>query len=248
MKKEKNKVLFKKKRHGITWIIGLLIVLLTIAAYKLFKMTPLNIYYFILVLIGIGIFYIGAFLLVKNPYLRGIKYIRESVNYIYLVIFLFFLFAVFGFVFSGSLTFIDELLRDILLKAEGLNMLEMVDFIFFNNFRVSFWGLFLGIFLGIFSLINVVSNGVVLGYVFSKLADASRLGEFWRIFPHGIFELPAVFISLALGIKLGMFIFAKNKSEEFSRMTSESLVVFVFYVVPLLIVAAIIEGILIGLL
>jgi len=35
----------------------------------------------------------------------------------------------------------------------------------------------------------------------------------WRLLPHGIFELPAVFISLGMGLKIGMFIFQKKKLE-----------------------------------
>jgi len=37
-------------------------------------------------------------------------------------------------------------------------------------------------------------------------------GILWRLVPHGIFELPAVFISLGLGIKLGTFIFREYRS------------------------------------
>jgi stage II sporulation protein M len=99
---------------------------------------------------------------------------------------------------------------------------------------------------GIYSFFNILSNGIVLGYVFSKLVDASKLTEFWRILPYGIFELPAIFISLALGIKLGMFIFSKEKIAELKIRFKESLIVFVFCVIPLLITAAIIEGVLIS--
>ena len=70
----------------------------------------------------------------------------------------------------------------------------------------------------------------------------------WRIFPHGIFELPAVFISLGLGLKLGTFIFQRNKLKAFAEFFWNSLRVFLFIVLPLLIIAAIIEGSLIFLL
>ena len=57
--------------------------------------------------------------------------------------------------------------------------------------------------------------------------------------------MPAVFISLGLGLKLGMFIFSKKPGLELRKRFFESLNVFLFIVVPLLIIAAIIEGILI---
>ena len=35
--------------------------------------------------------------------------------------------------------------------------------------------------------------------------------DLFRLLPHGIFELPAIFISLGLGLRFGMFIFQKEK-------------------------------------
>ncbi len=246
MKKNKKKNAGKKD-YSVIWFIGLAIVFVTLFLAKTLKLLSIDWPYFVAVSVGIIIFYLGAFLSVQKPYARGAKYLQESANYIYLVIVLFFLFGIFAFFFSSSFTFLDEVLRRILEQTKDLSTPALIDFIFFNNLQVSFSGLFLGFFLGIFPLINVISNGAVLGYVFAKLAEISRLGEFWRIFPHGIFELPAVFISLALGIKLGMFIFAEDKLSELKRRARESLIVFVFYVAPLLIIAAVIEGVLIGL-
>jgi stage II sporulation protein M len=92
---------------------------------------------------------------------------------------------------------------------------------------------------------NVISNGIILGYVMKGVWIDSGISNFWRIFPHGIFELPAVFISLALGLKLGMFVFSKNPGREFLSRLKNSFIIFVVVVLPLLLVAAIIEGILI---
>jgi uncharacterized membrane protein SpoIIM required for sporulation len=79
----------------------------------------------------------------------------------------------------------------------------------------------------------------------------------WRLFPHGIFEIPAVLISVSLGLRLGMFLFFwKSEVEEvkgvevgiwseFKKWLMQSLRIFIFVVVPLLVIAGIIEGILI---
>ncbi|MDP3881402.1 MAG: stage II sporulation protein M [Nanoarchaeota archaeon] len=243
--KIRNTMKNSKERHDFIWIVGLISLFLVLWVFKIGELAAMSGFYFIGVISSLSIFYLGIFLTVKNPYKRGFAYLKESLNYIYTTVILFFIFAFIGFFFSENLRFLDEILRQIITKTQGLNVLEMIDFIFFNNLQVSFFGLFLGFFVGIFSFINVVSNGIVLGYVFSKLAEASRLNEFWRIFPHGIFELPAVFISLALGMKLGMFLFTRARNYELKRRIRASLLVFIFYVTPLLIIAAIIEGILI---
>tara|TARA_Y100000034_G_C6716675_1_gene316852 strand:- start:368 stop:697 length:330 start_codon:yes stop_codon:yes gene_type:complete len=103
----------------------------------------------------------------------------------------------------------------------------------------------LGIFLGIFSFLILIVNGYVLGFVASKSVAVEGILVLWRLLPHGIFEIPAVMISAGLGLKLGAYLFVKHKKGDFKQWLLNSLRVFLFIVVPLLIIAAIIEGILI---
>jgi stage II sporulation protein M len=87
----------------------------------------------------------------------------------------------------------------------------------------------------------------VVGYVYSKAASVGGYGIIWQLLPHGIFELPAIFISLGLGVKLGMFVFEKDKKKAFIERLRKSFFVFLTIVLPLLVIAAIIEGLLISL-
>jgi stage II sporulation protein M len=62
-----------------------------------------------------------------------------------------------------------------------------------------------------------------------------------KLLPHGIFELPAIILALAFGLRIGMFFYSKNPELEFKYRVKNALRVFVFIIVPLLIIAAIIE-------
>ena len=181
----------------------------------------------------------------KEQFGKAFGYLKESRNYIYAIALIFVCGIFFGFVYSDSLKFLDEILKQLISQIKDLNLQDTILFIFQNNMKSSFFGLFLGIVLGIFPLINVISNGIILGYVMKIVWIESGVSEFWRILPHGVFELPAVFISLALGLKLGMFVFSKKPGEEFFSRLKNSFIIFVIVVLPLLLVAAIIEGILI---
>lgn len=186
----------------------------------------------------------------KIQFREAIKYLKESVKYIYFSIALFFLSAILGFIFRDNLTFLNKLLEQLILKTEGLNTLELVFFILQNNFQSSLFAIGLGILLGIFPLISILTNGAVLGYVLGRTYEIAGIVSWWRLLPHGIFELPAIFIALGLGLKLGTTLISKktNKNKEFHRRFYNSINVFLMVVIPLLIIAAIIEGILIGLL
>jgi len=142
----------------------------------------------------------------KNQYQQSWEYIKESRNFIYITLIIFLLFAFIGafvpapeFLEQQILKFIEELLR----KTAEMSQGELMSFIFLNNLQSSFFGMIFGIALGIFSVITSVSNGYLLGFVSSRAAYEEGIFVLWRLFPHGIFELPALFISTGLGLKLG---------------------------------------------
>ena len=181
----------------------------------------------------------------RENYRESLDYIKDSRNFIYSIMIIFLSFSFIGFFVPAPpmleariLEFIEELLR----KTGGLSQLELIKFIFFNNIQSSFIGMLFGIILGIFPVIATVANGYLLGFVAEKTAEAGGISILWRIFPHGIFELPALFISLGLGLKLGTFILKKNKLKTLAIYLLKSIKTFIIIVIPLLIIAAVIEG------
>ncbi len=184
----------------------------------------------------------------KDEYRKSWDYIKKIKNFIYIVVILFFIFAFIGFFIPTPQFLSEQILRfieELLEKTSQMTHQELVRFILFNNLKSSFFGMLFGIFLGIFPIISIIANGYLLGFVGFISVQAEGASILLRILPHGIFELPAVFISLAMGLKLGTFIFQKNQKKSFVDYFWNSLRVFLFIVVPLLVVAAIIEGALI---
>lgn len=172
-------------------------------------------------------------------------YIKMQKKYIYIIIAVFFASSIFGYINSSELSFLDKSLIEIGMKTEGLDALELLWFIFSNNVTSAVTSLFLGAILGIFPLFNALFNGTILGYVYSKAVPIAGYLVIWRLLPHGIFELPAIFISLGLGLHLGMSFFAREGIKTFKTRFNNSLKAFLSIVVPLLMIAAIIESFLI---
>lgn len=181
----------------------------------------------------------------KRNYGETLMYIKESRNFIYSIIILFAFFTIFGFILPVPAELeakIFEFIEQLLMQTEGLSQGELIRFIFWNNFQSSFIGMLFGVPLGIFPVMSAVANGYLLGFVASRVAEGSGFLVLWKLFPHGIFELPALFISLGLGLKLGTFIFKKNKFKTLKIYLIKSIKVFFFIILPLLIIAAAIEG------
>ncbi len=160
---------------------------------------------------------------------------------------LFALTFIFGFIFP--IFFEKEIIAMIKLlmeRIDGLGTLELIGFIFLNNLKASFFAFVLGIGFGILPIITCVFNGYLLGFVARYAVEKEGIFTLWKILPHGIFELPAVLFSIGIGIRLGTSVLSSDKKKKVSYVFREGLRFFIFVVFPLLIVAGIIEGILVG--
>lgn len=182
----------------------------------------------------------------------ALAYLKKSRNYVWFSLVLFLLTSIFGYFFPVFFKKeIMQIIENLVNQTAGLNGFQLIAFIINNNMMSSFYGLILGIFFGIIPLGIIIVNGYILGFVANKAVDSGGILVLWKLFPHGIFEIPAVMISIGLGLKLGMFLFVynkKNKSREFFTWVINSLRVFFLIVIPLLVIAGIIEGSLIWLL
>ncbi len=118
-------------------------------------------------------------------------------------------------------------------------------FIFANNTINSFIAMLLGTFFGIWPVIFILINGFFIGVVvFSLLQEYSILVVLSGLLPHGIIELPMIFISASIGLRLGVLAFQKIftiKEIRFKYEMFSAIRFFVTVIVPLLFIAAIIE-------
>ena len=183
-----------------------------------------------------------------EEYKQSWKYIKESKKFIYLVIGIFSFFLLVGYfipapeeVYQVIMNFLEETLE----KVQGMSQIEIIGFLISNNVQSTFFGILYGVIFGIFPLISTIANGYLLGFVLSISLESEGLLTLLKLLSYGIFELSAVFISLGLGIKMGTFIFKKKKFESLARFLINSLRVCLLVVIPLLVIAGIIEGTLI---
>lgn len=131
--------------------------------------------------------------------------------------------------------------------------------IFLNNLMACLTLIGLGVFFGFPTLSSIATNGLLLGYVMT--VSSQKMGDsIWSIFltkilPHGVFELPAIFIAAALGLRVGIAVYWSLLSifRKSNRMQARStwegigkrLPVLLGLIVVLLLVAASIEAVLI---
>ncbi|OSO90693.1 hypothetical protein B7O87_07675 [Cylindrospermopsis raciborskii CENA303] len=117
--------------------------------------------------------------------------------------------------------------------------------IMINNISVSFSAVAGGITGGLFTIYILVFNGLLIGSIATLVGENNLAYPFWAfVFPHGALELPAIFFAGAAGLLLGRGILFPGKylRVEAIKYYSSLAAQLVFGIVPLLIVAGIIEG------
>ncbi len=187
--------------------------------------------------------------LLKRNYKKSWNYIQSCKNYIFLAVGIFVFFALIGFILPVPEIIKQELIdiiKEINEQTKDLSCLELMSYIFSNNLMSSFFSMIFGIVLGIFPLLSSILNGYLVGFVSSSAVAETNIFILLRLLPHGIFELPAIFISLGMGFKLGSVIFYKDKKNKFLEFLKDSLITFLLIIIPLLIIAAGVESILIS--
>ncbi|SDY91584.1 stage II sporulation protein M [Thermoactinomyces sp. DSM 45892] len=131
--------------------------------------------------------------------------------------------------------------------------------IFINNLTACLMLIGMGALLGIPTISSLMTNGLLLGYINTVSSQETGISGwslfFTKIVPHGVFELPAIFLAAALGLRIGISVFSsvvslfKSANRIQSKMAWKEIwqrfPVLLGFIVLLLLVAASIEGLLI---
>lgn len=124
-----------------------------------------------------------------------------------------------------------------------LEPLSLFGFISLNNTVKGFLAVVLGVLFGIYPGIFLLVNGVVIGAIVRAVQtqvgiEVALVG----ILPHGIPEIGAILFSTAIGFRLGHLFLKRNRPDvEIKSELKESVVYWVQWAVPVLLLAAVIE-------
>jgi uncharacterized membrane protein SpoIIM required for sporulation len=117
--------------------------------------------------------------------------------------------------------------------------------IMINNISVSFAAVAGGITAGLYTTYIMIFNGLLIGAVATLVGKNNLAYPFWAfVFPHGSLELPAIFFAGGAGLLIAKAILfpGKYRRRDAIKVYSSLAAQLVFGIVPLLIIAGIIEG------
>lgn len=193
----------------------------------------------------------------KEQFILSFNFLRKRLIVPFLIVIM--IFIAFSFATYGLMLLFPELSEQLFTTiSEIMNSSGIIDengsispfLLFLNNARAGLSGAAFGfipfIFFPVFAIfINGAIMGITLG-AYSLFSEVNPLLVFAAgILPHGIFELTAIFICWAMGMGI---CFALTKkivrvgNEHFGKYLARCLGVYCYFVIPLLIIAAVVES------
>ncbi len=127
--------------------------------------------------------------------------------------------------------------------TSNMSLPELFGFIAANNIVKSLIFMLGGILGGVLPLFFVIFNGFFIGYVAYSLGSIFGIGYVVAgLTPHGVLEIPAIIFSMAIGMSLGYAAMNALRGEaSITKEVKQALGLFVVRIVPMLLIASVIE-------
>lgn len=140
---------------------------------------------------------------------------------------------------------LENSLRGFVEGFRGLPAWKLVGAIFLNNAAKTLLAIILGMVFGIAPVFFLLINGAALGIILNLAIESRGVSTtLLTILPHGILELPAVFLGTSIGMMLGILTTKRLAGRHEIQLSTElgnALRYFFFTITPVLAIAAAVE-------
>ena len=179
------------------------------------------------------------------------KQVKRAFTFFVIAVLAGFGYSVFFPTFADSffLDLAEATMEDIDLSLPWQNMAWMI---FLNNIVIMYGMACAGLLHWIFPMIILGVNGVVVGLIIGVAYQVIGVGGVLvALLPHGIFEITGFILASSIGFsvnKKGYYLVRSRNWAELRKICNELLFILTRSIAPLIIIGAIIEGFLIGVL
>ncbi len=162
--------------------------------------------------------------------------------FVLLAAFVYMLAAVAGWIYSEDLDILKLQFEQLAERFQGLGPFEFMARIFVHNLVASYLAMCLVVLYGLIPLCLAAFNGLLLGWFAGWMEGVSWIQLAFLLVPHGIFEWPAMFVAFGVGIWRGLGHLLGSETLSWFQRWKKAHLVYLFFVVPLLFVAAVVES------
>ena len=180
--------------------------------------------------------------LLKTFFSDALKAIAEARNCIFIAIVLYCCAIFVGWAYADNLSFLKEQVKKLAVQFVGKNAITFIFKIFLHNLIATYVAMCFVILFGAVPTLIAVFNGLILGWIIATAPARTETNIWMMIIPHGIFEWPAMIIAWGMGLwRGGGYRFSATTGTWKERWETAHKVFFTV-ILPLLFIAAMIEG------
>ena len=191
---------------------------------------------------------------IKDYYKQSFDILKKNKK-IFLIVLILYLASLLGGIIYYNLTY--EGFSSIEAKEDYQRVMAEINFrdniignfinLFTHNIIASLFRIIGGILLGIIPVFSIIDGGVSNSYSLVASTIDDGLSKALLLFiPHSLFEIPAFILSSSLGLIIFLSLFKKGKRiDNLKDSVIESTKIFLLWILPLLLIAGMIESILI---
>jgi stage II sporulation protein M len=174
----------------------------------------------------------------KQKINQAIELVKQEKKLIIIVFAVFLSFFILG-TMMPELTapFQDQIIDSLLERFEGQNAFGYFFLILAQNAFSTLITILLGITL-LIPIFALTFNGLFAGSVTMQKSQEIGARAFLMLLPHGIFEIPAFILAITFGLRIFLGLFKEKKMGDSYK---EALIVYLYIIIPLLVLAALIE-------
>ena len=147
-----------------------------------------------------------------------------------------------GWVFADALGAFERAASSLVGTFANKSGADFVFTLFIHNLIATYIGMCLLTLWGLVPMVTAIANGLLLGWIVTVVSGPSPAETAMLLVPHGLFEWPAMLIAWGTGFWRGVgYRFEATGTSYLDRWVAANRVFFLI-VLPLLFVAALIEG------
>ena len=147
-----------------------------------------------------------------------------------------------GWMYAGALGFLQQAAGSLAGKFTGKGGAAFIFSLFVHNLVATYITMCLITLWGLIPVVTAIANGLILGWIVVTAAGLSPVDAATMLVPHGVFEWPAMIIAWGVGLWRGAGYRFSPDPETYFQRWKRSNQVFFLIVLPLLLLAAIVEG------
>lgn len=144
--------------------------------------------------------------------------------------------------YADALGFFQQAADSLVGKFSGKGGATFVFSLFVHNLVATYLTMCLFTLWGLFPMVTAIGNGLILGWIAVTAGSSSLVDAAAMLMPHGMFEWPAMMIAWGVGLWRGAGYRFSADPGTYVQRWKRSNHLFFLVVLPLLLLAAIVEG------